>query len=88
MARGHQTIEAVAAGEYEARLLRVERGAPLIRLDSVSSLSDDTPVEYYRALHRGDRSRFEVDLVRTREQFRAGMDTVGAPKGRSPVRAR
>jgi GntR family transcriptional regulator len=68
IARGHRSIEAVPANEYEARLLQVQRGAPLILLDSVSYLSDGTPVEYYHALHRGDRTRFEVELVRMRDR--------------------
>jgi GntR family transcriptional regulator len=66
--RGRRIIEAVPASKYEAKLLEVEVGAPLILLDSVSYLRDGTPVEYYHALHRGDRSRFEVELVRIREQ--------------------
>jgi GntR family transcriptional regulator len=66
--RGRRTIEAVPASKYEAKLLEVEVGAPLILLDSVSYLRDGTPIEYYHALHRGDRSRFEVELVRIREQ--------------------
>jgi len=66
--RGHRTLEAVPANEYEANLLQVKRGAPLILLDSVSYLEDGTPLEYYHALHRGDRSKFEVELVRIREQ--------------------
>ncbi len=70
IARGRRMIEAVPAREYEARLLQVKKGAPLILLDSVSYLKDDTPIEYYHALHRGDRSRFEVELVRIREQGR------------------
>ncbi|GIV80976.1 MAG: GntR family transcriptional regulator [Anaerolineae bacterium] len=65
--RGRRTVEAVAANEYEAEMLRVKKGAPLILLDSVSYLSDGTPIEYYHALHRGDRTRFEVELVRVRE---------------------
>lgn len=67
LARGRRTIEAWAAGEHEARLLQVPKGAPLIMLKSVSYLADGTPIEYYFALHRGDRSRFEVELVRMRE---------------------
>jgi GntR family transcriptional regulator len=67
LARGRRTIEAVVADEYQSELLRIEKGAPLILLDSVSYLADDTPIEYYRALHRGDRSRFEVELVRLQE---------------------
>jgi GntR family transcriptional regulator len=38
-------------------------------LDSISFSDSDRPIEYYHALHRGDRSRFEVELVRTREKM-------------------
>ena len=71
IAFGRRTIEAVPASEYEARLLEVDKGAPLLMLDSVSYLEDGTPIEYFHALHRGDRSRFEVELLRVRE----GSDT-------------
>ena len=63
IARGRRTLEAVPASEYEAGLLQVKKGAPLILLDSVSYLGDGAPIEYYHALHRGDRSRFEVELL-------------------------
>jgi GntR family transcriptional regulator len=62
--RGRRYIEAVLANETEANLLEVEPGAPLMMLDSVSYSASGQPIEYYHALHRGDRSRFEVDLVR------------------------
>ena len=68
LSRGRRFIEAVAATEAEAKLLQVKRGAPLIMLDSVSYLEDGTPIEYYHALYRGDISRFEVELVRVRDQ--------------------
>jgi GntR family transcriptional regulator len=67
IARGHRFLEAVAASPYEAGFLQVEVGAPLMLLDSVSYLEDGTPLEYYHALHRGDRSRFEAELIRVRE---------------------
>ncbi len=67
VASGRRFIEAVAANEDEAELLQVEVGMPLILLDSVSWLEDNTPIEHYHALHRGDRSRLEVALVRVRE---------------------
>jgi GntR family transcriptional regulator len=79
IARGRRFIEAVAASESDARLLRVERGAALIRLESVSYLESGAPLEYYDALHRGDRSRFEVELVRIRE--------IPAGEGGTPVTA-
>ncbi len=74
IARGHRTLEAVAASEYEARLLNIEENAPLILLHSVSYLRDGRPIEYYHAVHRGDRSRFEVELFRVRKHSRLTVD--------------
>ena len=69
IAKGQRYLEAVLANETEAELLGIERGAPLLMLDSISFSESDRPIEYYHALHRGDRSRFEVELVRTREKI-------------------
>jgi GntR family transcriptional regulator len=71
LARGLRTIEAVAADARQARLLRTHKGAPLILIQSVSYLEDGRPIEYYFAYHRGDRSRFEVELLRSRETGKA-----------------
>ena len=65
--RGKRILEAVLASEAEAALLGVEKGAPLLMLDSVSYSETGKAIEYYHALHRGDRSRFEVELVRFEE---------------------
>lgn len=63
IARGRRTMEAVPASQREAELLGISVGAPLMLLDSVSYLDDGTPLEYYHAVHRGDRSRFEAELI-------------------------
>jgi GntR family transcriptional regulator len=84
IARGHRVLEAIVAGEYEARLLEINEGAPLIALESISFLKDGTPLEYYTALHRGDRSRFEVELLRPQDQqavskrFEETIDQLGS----------
>lgn len=65
VASGRRRIESVAASEAEARLLEIEEGAPLLKLDSVSYLQDGTPLEYFHGAFRGDRSRFEVEIDRT-----------------------
>ncbi len=67
IAKGRRYVEAVLANETEASLLGIERGAPLLMLDSISYSETGKPIEYYHALHRGDRSRFEVELLRVRE---------------------
>jgi GntR family transcriptional regulator len=75
VASGRRRIEAVAANEAEARLLKIEEGAPLLKLDSVSYLEDGTPLEYFHGVFRGDRSRFEVEIDRLQGiTRRSGLD--------------
>ncbi len=66
LSHGRRTIEAVAANQYEAEHLHIKVGSPLVLLNSVSYLKDGRPIEYFHAVHRGDRSRFEVEVVRKR----------------------
>lgn len=66
IARGRRTLEAIAANEQEAKLLEIRPGAPIVLLKSISYLKDGCPIEYYEARHRGDRSQFEVELIRVR----------------------
>ena len=61
--RGWRRIEAIAADEPAAAHLAVKLGSPLIRLNSVSYTPEGVPLEYFDALFRGDRSRFEVEIV-------------------------
>jgi GntR family transcriptional regulator len=61
IAGGRREIEAVLATDDEARLLQVERGAPLLRLESVSFLEDGRPMEYFDGVFL---SRFVVELGR------------------------
>ena len=92
LARGRRTIEAVAADARQARLLNIHRGAPLVFLQSVSYLGDGRPIEFYLAFHRGDRSRFEVELMRSRQPLEASGTSSGRldrlPPGGGSVRGR
>jgi GntR family transcriptional regulator len=86
---GQRTIEAVVAGEREAKYLGVNQGSPLIVLESVSFLHDGTPIEYFHAFHRGDRSRFVVNLLRVREPEKAkivvGDEEIALPNSNNLV---
>ncbi len=55
-------VEATLADTREAHLLRIQRGAALLVLRSVSFTVGGRPFEYFIARHRGDRSTFEVQL--------------------------
>lgn len=62
--RGFRTIEAISAERADAKLLGIRAGSPVLLLKSIGLLSDGTPLEYFIAKHRGDHSKFQVQLVR------------------------
>jgi len=64
LVRGRRSVEASLAGARLAELLGIRRSDPLLVLRSVSVDRLARPVESFAAFHRGDRSRFEVDLER------------------------
>lgn len=61
---GRRTIEAALAGAERAALLRIDPSSPVLLLQSTSYLANDRPIEHFVAWHRGDRSRFDVELRR------------------------
>jgi GntR family transcriptional regulator len=61
---GRRSVEAAQAGKEIARRLGIEEGAPVLRLTGTTYLADGRPIESFVGLHRGDRSRFDVDLFR------------------------
>lgn len=76
---GRRTIEAALAGRERAALLGIEPSAPVLLLRSIGYLADGRAVEYFVAWHRGDRSRFDVDLKR---QTKASISAISvAPLG-------
>lgn len=61
-AHATQSIEVMVAGTFEAGLLGVRAGAPLLLLERFTFDADDQIVEYVRSFYRGDRYRFFTEL--------------------------
>jgi GntR family transcriptional regulator len=61
--RARQSLEPVVATEYEAKLLEVEPGAPLMLERRVGLDEADQPIEHGRDLYRGDRFRFVTEIA-------------------------
>jgi GntR family transcriptional regulator len=61
--RARQSLEPVVASEYEAGLLEVPSGAPLMLERRLSYDQNDQPVEHGRDLYRGDRFRFVTEMA-------------------------
>ncbi|MDR1077927.1 MAG: GntR family transcriptional regulator [Propionibacteriaceae bacterium] len=60
--RVRRSIEAALAGEATGRHLGIGPTEPVLRLSSLLCDSSDRPIETFVAFHRGDRSRFDVEL--------------------------
>jgi GntR family transcriptional regulator len=65
LVRSRRAVEARSASPALARDLGIARHAPVLKLTNVSVGADNRPVETFVAYHRGDRSRFEVEVERT-----------------------
>jgi GntR family transcriptional regulator len=64
--RAQQTLEATTANDYESSLFGVEPGTAMILLEGVTYADDDQPVEYFKAVYRGDRFKFKLESQRER----------------------
>ena len=53
--------------------LESKKGVPLLYIESVNYLDNGTPLEYYIALHRGDRSRLVTELRRMKSYDEIGV---------------
>src|ERR1019366_187091 len=60
ISQGYRTVEAIALERADAKLFDLPPGSPALLLKSVGLLEDGTPLEYFVAKHRGDRSQFHI----------------------------
>jgi GntR family transcriptional regulator len=63
VSQARQSLEPVLASEYEAQLLEIEPGAPLMLERRVSLDKNSYPIEYSKELYRGDRFRFVTEIA-------------------------
>ena len=62
LSESNRIIEAVPASESEAKLLKVRPGAPLLQIQRITNGADGHPLEFLRAVYRGDRFEYYVHL--------------------------
>ena len=65
LTHGRRGVEAATANPTLAKALAINTGDPVLVLRSTSQ-AGQRPVEMFVAYHRGDRSRFEVTLTRSK----------------------
>jgi GntR family transcriptional regulator len=62
LVRAKQFFEPVVADEYEAHMLVIPKGAPALLLQNITFTTGDRPVVLSKAIMRGDRVRYFVEL--------------------------
>lgn len=72
---GVRVVEAVTAEEELASLLEVAPGAAVLLVESVSWQDERRPFECYRAWHRADRTKIEVQVLHEEIATKAGVST-------------
>ena len=75
------TVEAVPCSDYEAQMLAISEGAPVLLFEQLTYLQDGSPVEYSRSIYRGDRYRFTTKLARSKSSVQLGSELHGMAKG-------
>lgn len=63
VARASQFFEPVVTDEYEAGLLQMAKGAPALLIQNLAFTTGDRPILLSKAIMRGDRVRFFVELT-------------------------
>jgi GntR family transcriptional regulator len=71
-----QTLEATVANDYESQMFGVAPGMPMILLEGMTSDEQERPVEYFKAVYRGDRFKFAFESERSAWLY----NTPGAPR--------
>jgi GntR family transcriptional regulator len=56
----NQTFEAIVANEPLSAIMEVKKGFPLLLIQSVFTNRDQQPLEFRKALYRGDRYKFHI----------------------------
>jgi GntR family transcriptional regulator len=79
------TIEAALADAAVARYLRLKRGAPILRIERLTSSADRQPLDFEYLFYRGDAFRYRLNIgripARPAVNRRRVRTPFGAPNG-------
>jgi GntR family transcriptional regulator len=57
-------IESVLADETLSRLLKIEEGSPILRMERLTYSANDVPIDYEHLFYRGDALKYMITLQR------------------------
>jgi len=60
--KANQSIEAGFANKREYEILNIKQRSPILRIERISYLSNNKPLEYVTSSYRGDKYKFNVTI--------------------------
>lgn len=57
-----ETLESSTATDYEAKILRIKPGSPLLLLQDIVMTEDEEPIEYSKVIFRGDKIKLKLEF--------------------------
>lgn len=61
--KAKQTIEPIMLNEYESELLHQDNNALALMFRRITSMENEVPIEYTKAIYRSDRYKYEITLT-------------------------
>lgn len=62
--RAQQTFESITSNDYEQQIFGLVQETPMLLLEGITYTGTDTPLEYFKAVYRGDRCTFAFESRR------------------------
>ncbi|MCM3616496.1 GntR family transcriptional regulator [Sutcliffiella horikoshii] len=67
IAHADQLIESIKASTEDGKLLKIEKGHPMLYIQRNTYLQDGTPLELVKSVYRGDRYKFHIKMNRNHQ---------------------
>jgi GntR family transcriptional regulator len=67
IAHADQLIESIKASVEDEKLLKIEKGHPMLYIQRNTYLQDGTPLELVKSVYRGDRYKFHIKMNRNHQ---------------------
>ena len=62
--KADQCIEAIVGTKREQEILKIKLRAPVLKIERITYLSNNTPLEYVSSIYRGDKYKFYVTICK------------------------
>lgn len=63
-AKAEQSIESAVAGKKEQEILNIKLRSPVLKIERITYLSNNTVLEYVTSIYRGDKYKFYVTILK------------------------